>query len=444
MKIIQSYNCKMVNVNKSMDETIGIFRKALAYIIDVSNKEWKDISFLETAKKKINYVESLIHKTKANPYPKYNFDSKFYKLPSYLRRDAINQAIGVVSSYKSNLANYEKEKYEAISNGNKYKKNPPRLSLKHFKNPCLYKGNMFNKYSRNEMLVKVFYKNDWVWRSVFLREQDVRYIEKNCYSLKESAPSLVKKGRNYYLQFSYESKVELNKNKLKEQTILAVDLGMNTSAVCSVMRYDGTVKDRLFINQPVEKDRQARLLNRSKKKYRQTGNKFKMPRLWSKINNLNTQIVNDTVSRVIKFASKHDVDVIVFEYLDFKGKRPKNIAIKFNMWAKREIQNKVMGKAHSLSMRYRRVNTMNTSALAFDGSGKVKRDKDNASLCTFSTGKRYNADLNASYNIGSRYFINEIQKTMSAKRWSLVKAKVPSLERRTHCTLSTLISLSAA
>ncbi|HAA46550.1 MAG TPA: transposase, partial [Halomonas sp.] len=39
---------------------------------------------------------------------------------------------------------------------------------------------------------------------------------------------------------------------------------------------------------------------------------------------------------------------------------------------------------------------------AFDGSGRVTRDKDNYSQCTFSSGKRYHADLNAAYNIAAR------------------------------------------
>lgn len=441
MKVTQSYKCKLINVNKSLDTTIDIFRQALSFIIDVVDKEWDTISKTNGANKRRNLLENLIHKTEKNPSPKYNFAKDFNKFPSYLRRDAASQALGIVSSYRSNLLNYEKERYEAVSSGQKFKKRSPRLNKKHFRNPVLYKGNMFNKYNRNEMLIKVFYKNDWVWRSVFLREQDVRYIDKNCYDLKASSPTLVKSGRTYYLQFAYKSESKLSKTKLKEQTIVSVDLGMNTSAVCSAMEYDGTVTDRVFINQAVEKDHQEHLLNRMRLKYRETGNKFKMPRVWNKINNLNIEIANDTVSKIIKFALKNDADVIVLEYLNFTGKPHKNIAIKFNMWAKRLIQEKVMAKAHSLGIRYRRVNAKNTSLLAFDGSGKVIRDKDNAKLCTFKTGKKYNSDLSASYNIGARYFIKETEKTISAKKWSQVVAKVPKLGRRTQCTLSTLISL---
>jgi putative transposase len=40
--------------------------------------------------------------------------------------------------------------------------------------------------------------------------------------------------------------------------------------------------------------------------------------------------------------------------------------------------------------------------LAYDGSGQVKRDKKNYALATFSSGKKYNCDLNGSYNIAAR------------------------------------------
>lgn len=43
-----------------------------------------------------------------------------------------------------------------------------------------------------------------------------------------------------------------------------------------------------------------------------------------------------------------------------------------------------------------------TSKLAYDGSGQVKRDNKNYALATFSSGKRYNCDLNGSYNIAAR------------------------------------------
>ena len=78
---------------------------------------------------------------------------------------------------------------------------------------------------------------------------------------------------------------------------------------------------------------------------------------------------------------------------------------------------------------------------AFDGSGSVTRDDNKHALATFTTGKQYNCDLSASYNIGARYFIRELLKSLPATEESRVKAKVPDAGRRTSCTLSTLRAL---
>ena len=88
-----------------------------------------------------------------------------------------------------------------------------------------------------------------------------------------------------------------------------------------------------------------------------------------------------------------------------------------------------------------------TSRLAFDGSGYVLRGKDadlnNYSLCKFSNSKIYNCDLSASYNIGSRYFIREILKSLPVRERLELEAKVPQVSKRSTCTLSTLINLNA-
>ena len=56
----------------------------------------------------------------------------------------------------------------------------------------------------------------------------------------------------------------------------------------------------------------------------------------------------------------------------------------------------------------------------------------------FQTGKRYNCDLSASYNIGARYFIRELLKPLPATERSLLEAKVPSVKRRTSCVYADL------
>jgi hypothetical protein len=98
-------------------------------------------------------------------------------------------------------------------------------------------------------------------------------------------------------------------------------------------------------------------------------------------------------------------------------------------------------------MRYSTVNAWNTSRLAYDGSGRVERGKEaelkSYSLCRFQNGKIYNCDLNASYNIGARYIIREIIKSLPETERLAMEAKVPSCARRSTCTLSTLYNLNA-
>lgn len=445
MEITNSYKAKLININDCLKPTLDIYRRAVSYLIDVINKEWDNFKEL-SAKSSLTLCEKLTHSTKDNPCPPYNFDEMFYKFPSNIRRSAINDAIGAVSAYYSNLENYNSERYNSISNGQKFRKQAPKLSLKNFKSPALYKGNMFKMIDKTHVKIKIFKNNDWVWFIVKLRNQDTKYIEKNCHG-KKLSPLLVSKGRNYYLQFSFQHKVEIKNNKLKDKVIVAVDLGLNHSAVCCAMRSNGTVIGRKFINQPVEKDHVNHLINRNCKKQKQSGKYAKQTKTWNKINNLKDEITNKTVNEIVSFALKYNTDTIVFEYLNkfkkIKGKRNKQIRMRFQLWTKIDVQNKVEHKAHSNGMRFSRVSAKNTSALAFDGSGLVKRSKINASNCTFTTGKHYNCDLNASLNIGSRYYIRESEKSISERKWSEVVAKVPQLMRRTQCTLSTLHRLVA-
>ncbi|MCR4927436.1 MAG: transposase [Lachnospiraceae bacterium] len=139
-------------------------------------------------------------------------------------------------------------------------------------------------------------------------------------------------------------------------------------------------------------------------------------------------------------------DVIVFEHLDTSGRKRGKSKQKLHMWRKNTIQRIVEHKAHRCGIRISRICAWNTSRLAYDGSGEAVRGRDagfsNNKLCMLANGKTYNCDLSASYNIGARYFIREIKKSVSARKWSLIQAKVPECEKRTRCTYNTLISIN--
>jgi putative transposase len=360
-----------------------------------------------------------------------------------LRRAATAEALGAVKSYYSNLENYIKKKAQYEAKGKILKDKMPVLGTKRYSYPVFYKDNMFEHTGNNTAKIKVYKNNDWVWHDIEFNTKNLKHRDMT--GFKEMNPILVKSGRKYYLHFTHKKTVKLNKTPLKNRTIISVDLGLTNSAVCSAMKYDGTVIGRLFVNQPIEKDRLFHKINKLAKAQRISGIGRK-PNLWRKINNIKNQIINDTVHQIIKFAVNYKADAIVFEYLGklkSKGNYVRRMRIKLQHWAKRKIQEKVCDIAHSYGIRVSWINPKNSSSLAFDGTGKVTRNgkKD---ICEFTTGKKYHADLNASYNIGARYFIREILNPLSEKERLQYQAKVPEIAARSQQTLSTLISLVKA
>lgn len=449
MKTISSYQVEILS-NTDMKSTVQIYRRALAFVIDVCNKEWGSISVLGGTKEKDHYVEKLIHPTKNNPNPKYHFDikgSEFYKFPSYLKRAVIAEAIGAVSSYRSNYKNWE-------DNGKKG--NAPTLQMDRHAMPVFYNKNMYKKTApknvnypkginpddENVRWLKLYKNNDWVWVPVKLRKTDIDYIDK-CWGLYSdvSAPALEKRHNKYYLRFSFTKVINLTDTPVEKQIICSVDLGINTDAVCSIMDADGTILARKFIDFPSDKDRMYRAMNRTRRKQSEYGPRSATS-LWAYVRRLNEDRAKKISSAIIDFASQHSVDVIVIEHLDFKGRKKRGgKAQRLSVWNHAAIREHVEHKAHLRGIRLSTICAWKTSALAFDGSGKVTRDENNHALAMFPSGKQYNCDLSASYNIGARYFIRELLKSLPATEVSRVKVKIPDVGRRTSCTLSTLRAL---
>lgn len=201
----------------------------------------------------------------------------------------------------------------------------------------------------------------------------------------------------------------------------------------------------IFVSFLKETDRLTHSVNRIKKA-QQYGNS-KTPRLWARAKGINHDIACKTANYIMDISTMYNADVIVFEHLDKKGKVRGSKKQKLKMWRSQEVQSIVTDKAHRLGMRISHICAWGTSKLAYDGSGAVLRGKyggfDTYELCKFKNGKTYNCDLSASYNIGSRYFVREILKSLPVRERLALEAKVPQAARRSTCTLSTLISLNA-
>ena len=436
---VVSYNVEVINnTNKLRNivaNTLALYNSALNYVCDVVLKHYDEINELNNLEGRM-YLEHLIHNTKNN-IAKYDFDSRYYKLPSYLLRDIESKAIGHIFSYKSNLDNYKKERYNKISNGKKFKKREPSLSKCNLL-PSFYKGNMYKMISDNKIALKIYEDNDWKYEEFKLKKNDLKYINK--INGKRYNPEIKIIGKKIYIKFSFEVEdLKLQDKELNKRIICGVDLGVNNDATISIMNYEGTILGRHFINTN-NKDLMNHLLNKKRKIQRNSGNYKYLRNLHinNKINSINENIVNHTANQIIKICLSYGVDVIVFENLRHKFKRAKrSFRARLHRWRKIAIYNKAYEMAHRNGIRVSTVNPNGTSKYAYDGSGLVERDNDNYSICKFVSGKIYNCDLSASYNIAARYYIRETLKPLDVNSRSELETKASLALSGTKLTYNT-------
>ena len=436
---VVSYNVEVINNTNKLRHivanTLALYNSALNYVCDVVLKHYDEIKELNNLEGRM-YLEHLIHNTKNN-IAKYDFDSMYYKLPCYLLRDIESKAIGHIFSYKSNLDNYKKERYNKISNGKKFKKREPSLSKCNLL-PSFYKGNMYKMISDNKIALKIYEDKDWKYEEFKLKKNDLKYINK--INGKRYNPEIKIIGKKIYIKFTFEIEdLKLQDKELNKRIICGVDLGVNNDATISIMNYEGTILGRHFINTN-NKDLMNHLLNKKRKIQRNSGNYKYLRNLHinNKINSINENIVNHTVNQIIKICLSYGVDVIVFENLRHKFKRAKrSFRARLHRWRKIAIYNKAYEMAHRNGIRVSTVNPNGTSRYAYDGSGEVERDNDNYSICKFVSGKIYNCDLSASYNIAARYYIRETLKPLDVNSRSELETKASLALSGTKLTYNT-------
>lgn len=433
-KSYSSYRVKICHYNTVFRKTTELYRSAVDFFIDVALREWDTLSGCR-GKERNNRMEEFTIRTKGRPCVSYDFGKDFYKFPSYLRRAAIQEALGAVSSYQTRM-----EEWKAGSCEHRGRKPGRPKAGRIF--PVLYKDNTYVRVSDCHARIKVFIRNTWDWLDVELKASDVRYILNHCQDRKEHCPTLLRKGKEWFLVFPFSESSDLISRELKSRRILSVDLGINQACVCAAMKPDGTVTGRFFLKLPVEKDCLDKAVGRIKKA--QQHGARKTPRLWALAKGINDNIADKTAAFIVETAASCQADVIVFEHLELGRRKRGSKKQRLHLWKARKVQKIVTGKAHRIGIHISRVNAWGTSALAFDGSGKVVRGEDsNYSVCVFPSGKIYHCDLNASYNIGARYYIREHLKSLPETERLALEEKIPSCAKRSTCTLSSLISLHA-
>ena len=116
MQTVSSYGVELRKQNIPFCQTLGIYRSAVRYLTELYGQVWEKLAGIPDAKRRFNAAEHLVHTTKKN-VARFDFDSRYPKMPSYLRRAAIQHALGSVSSYESRMKLWEKAGEKAGGHG---------------------------------------------------------------------------------------------------------------------------------------------------------------------------------------------------------------------------------------------------------------------------------------------------------------------------------------
>ena len=161
---------------------------------------------------------------------------------------------------------------------------------------------------------------------------------------------------------------------------------------------------------------------------------------YRKAANINKNLARQTAKQIINFAITNNATTVVIENLrNWKpkgGKRKSSLKQRFHGWIKSAIADRLEQLGQEYRIKIVSVYARGTSSLAYDGTGTVKRDKDNYALGSFTSGKRYAIDLSASYNIAARHIAHKLK--LATKGGKLLVSKSPDSKPRSWASLSSL------
>jgi IS605 OrfB family transposase len=442
--IVKTTKSKIVKGEEDFARTIAIYRQACSFAIRVVLDNWGAISGQPDSHLRQQAAERLMIPTRNRDVDLVNnFSAAFYKFPSYLRRQVFTKAIGDVSSHMTRLVQWRELKAATEAKGKKFKAEPPTLNDRHNGFPVFYWKNMFQGDLREglaggnvNLLIKVYRNNDWVWREITVDGRSLK--NRGISTFEPQAPAIVKRHGGHFLHVPWQGEAKLpSLGDMDGVRVCSADLNLGCDAVCVALKSDGTVLSRRFFRHDREKDLLYKATGRVAEANRESGIGPK-PKLWRRITGLNDEIARRVARQIVNFAAENDCHVVVLENLSrmqATGSRRKKV----HLWRKRTIARLVEAMAHELGMRFSLVNPKNTSKLAFDGSGEASRPLP-GKLLAFRSGKLYNADLNAAYNIAARWVVRTLFSRLSKKQQEELRAKAPEFVPGPCTTLSTLVT----
>jgi IS605 OrfB family transposase len=436
-------------IRDDVERTVAFFRRVVRMSATVAMTHWPELGSLRTKERQMA-LEALLHPTKLRPTVRYAvLGQALGKMPSYLRRAALNAALGVVSSFMSNYNNWLDG--EIGGKNRELGSRTPTIGLSNVF-PSLYGGNMILLGTRELPVKKLQAKDmaDFVgpqrkpltaaqvaagavktiitphgFVRIKLIGQDGQWFFSQPLKIHgkmkrlddigrmDLSPTLMIRGAKTWLSCPVEIKTptyKTNSSLVKQAApfrVCSIDVGINTAATLAIVDSTGTVIARKFLTYGRHNDQRDNLGLLIAEKQNQSGGSKRgqafCSNLHRRIAGLSLDAARHMARGITAFALQNGASLFVIE--DLKGWRPKGKGQqkkRFHRFQHRMLIQYLGHKAQELGMRVLEVYARGTSRYAYDGSGKVKRSTTNAQLATFSSGKQYNADLNGALNIAAR------------------------------------------
>lgn len=438
------------DIFRPMSDAYIEYCKELRSIAWQNYDSWKDLKSFE----KRSFLLSLVHSTRDNPSPRYGkIDKRFHDLPMGFRRSAIADALADTESYAKTLKAWEAEEPE--KRGKK-----PRFTLERNQLPYLY-YDMFKLYKKDADIRADALKagagvkqkamdigkdgryygafrlllpdGTWIWKSLPLRQADVNRLLREGIDIEAlGAPRLVQHYHDISIHFGLEEKVILPE---EADIICAIDIGIRNQMTLSIIE---VATGRVIARKVIHDYENERKLNETLAAIReaQKNGAVDCSCMWRIAEAYSRQIMIHCVSQAVKFAKKYKAKVIVMEKLEFSGKIKlgKKYRQRVHLWPAQDIEKRMMDRSHAEEIRFARVPARGTSSLAYNGTGKVSRDKSNSTIARFKDKDNperiveYNANIMATYNIGARYIIYRILDGLTKKERGRIEELMPELK----------------
>ncbi len=141
MQTVSSYGVELRKQNIPVRQTLEIYRSAVCYLTEIYEQVWEELAEIPDAKRRFNAAEHLVHTTKKNP-ARFDFDLRFPKMPSYLRRAAIQHALGKCIFLRNTDGTVEKSGEKA---------GKARLAYENHAMPVFYRDVMYREKKKEKM-----------------------------------------------------------------------------------------------------------------------------------------------------------------------------------------------------------------------------------------------------------------------------------------------------